>query len=105
MMQKGILSTAVLAVCLAVTSLATAKDPAADNSYHSHDKKYARSIQLGPRPFFWSRTWMKGRLRQSCSNAWTVPSKKTDFPIGHRGAGQTGKWSGTKAYDKSSIIF
>ena len=52
MMQKGILSTAVLAVCLAVTSLATAKNPAADNSYHSHDKKYARSIQLGPRPFF-----------------------------------------------------
>ena len=45
------------------------------------------SVQLGPRPFFLKDDMDEGRLKQkleSCSNG---PFKKTEFSIGHRGAG------------------
>lgn len=57
------------------------------SAYESNGDVEKDSVQLGPRPFFLKNDMDEGRLKrklESCSNG---PFKKTDFSIGHRGAG------------------
>ena len=53
--------------------------------YNNHDSN--DSVQLGPRPFFLVDSMQEGRLKRELQKCMDGPFKKSDFSIGHRGAG------------------
>lgn len=56
-------------------------------STRHHGKDTAHSVQLGPRPFFLVQDMDESKLKEKLSSCANGPFKKTDFSIGHRGAG------------------
>jgi len=52
--------------------------------WHGHR---GQSVQLGPRPYFLVEDMDEGRLKTELQQCTEGPFKKTDFSIGHRGAG------------------
>jgi glycerophosphoryl diester phosphodiesterase len=73
-------------VC-AIALLACAAIPAWSVADEDRGRVDSPSVQLGPRPFFLVNDMAESRLKgelQSCSDG---PFRKSDFSIGHRGAG------------------
>jgi glycerophosphoryl diester phosphodiesterase len=50
-------------------------------------RKHDESVQLGPRPFFLVNGMQDGRLKDRLMQCQNGPFYRTDFSIGHRGAG------------------
>lgn len=75
---------ASLAVSLLLTTTAIADGDGSERSYH-HGKD--QSVQLGPRPFFLVNDMDEGKLKKKLQKCSDGPFKRSDFSIGHRGAG------------------
>ncbi len=62
-----------------------------DREWHKkefkHDDNKRASIELGPRPFFLVNGMKKSKLQKKLASCKNGPFHKTDFSIGHRGAG------------------
>jgi len=69
----------VLSGCLAVAT-------AANDSHHDRDNG-VRNVQVGPRPYFLVDDMDPSPLKTALKQCSEKPIKKTDFSIGHRGAG------------------
>jgi len=54
-------------------------------THYKKDKEYP--VQLGPRPFFLVKGMDEGKLKEKLASCDKGPFKKTNFSIGHRGAG------------------
>lgn len=75
-------------VVLAVTSILLLSSVCfADTDIDIDIKNNDSSVQLGPRPFFLVNDMDEGELKKKLSSCKTGPFRKTDFSIGHRGAG------------------
>lgn len=72
----------VLLLGIANLSLADSKE-----SGRYYNKGKGSSVQLGPRPFYLVEDMDKGELKKKMESCANGPFKKTDFSIGHRGAG------------------
>jgi glycerophosphoryl diester phosphodiesterase len=79
---------AIFGVAAAVTALSGyLKVSTADNdSQHDRDNGI-RNIQVGPRPYFLVDDMDPSPLKAALKQCSEKPLKKTDFSIGHRGAG------------------
>jgi glycerophosphoryl diester phosphodiesterase len=78
------IATVAVALTLSATTVARA------DGGHENDESYRRSessVQLGPRPFFLLNEMEDGRLKRQLQKCTAGPFKKSDFSIGHRGAG------------------
>jgi len=60
---------------------------AGDDSQRTPDKKNDLRIHLGPRPFYLVEGMDAGSLKQKLSQCKDDKIHRTDFSIGHRGAG------------------
>jgi glycerophosphoryl diester phosphodiesterase len=78
---------AILGVAAAVTALSgyLAVSTAANDS-HDRDNG-VRNVQVGPRPYFLVDDMDPSPLKTALQQCSEKPIKKTDFSIGHRGAG------------------
>lgn len=71
---------------VATTSSANRHDDDGDADSH-HDGSGNSSIQLGPRPFFLVNDMEPSALKTRLKHCDNGPFRKSDFSIGHRGAG------------------
>ncbi|MDT8283580.1 MAG: glycerophosphodiester phosphodiesterase family protein [Gammaproteobacteria bacterium] len=58
-----------------------------DNYHAFHKKQKNNTVQLGPRPFFLIEDMDESKLKESLKQCENGPFFRTDFSIGHRGAG------------------
>ena len=59
-----------------------------DGEAKKHSKeKHNERVQLGPRPFFLVNDLARSQLKDTLLSCSDGPFEKTDFSIGHRGAG------------------
>ena len=70
-----------------LTGLMTATVNAADTREHQENKHQAASVQLGPRPFYLVEDMQASPLKQELQKCSKGPFRKSEFSIGHRGAG------------------
>jgi len=79
---------AILGVAAAVTALSgyLGVSTADNDSQHDRDNGI-RNIQVGPRPYFLVDDMDPSPLKTALKQCSEKPLKKTDFSIGHRGAG------------------
>jgi len=79
---------AILGVAAAVTALSgyLGVSTADNDSQHDRDNGI-RNIQVGPRPYFLVDDMDPSPLKAALKQCSEKPLKKTDFSIGHRGAG------------------
>ena len=79
---------AILGVAVAVTALSgyLAVSTADNDSRHDRDNG-VRNVQVGPRPYFLVDDMDPSPLKTALKQCSEKPIKKTDFSIGHRGAG------------------
>lgn len=77
---------AMLAVALTLCA-ATVVRADGGNEKHEDRGRGESSVQLGPRPFFLVNEMEDGRLKRQLQKCTAGPFKKSDFSIGHRGAG------------------
>jgi glycerophosphoryl diester phosphodiesterase len=75
------LTLAVVFGSLASASAVRAESPRPSNAGQGH------AVQLGPRPFFLVNDMEESRLKRDLLSCAGMPTRKTDFSIGHRGAG------------------
>ncbi|MEW5967984.1 MAG: glycerophosphodiester phosphodiesterase family protein [Pseudomonadota bacterium] len=76
---------AVTALLILTTVPAWAAEPPARDP-HRGDARNARSVQLGPRPYFLVEDMQDGALKRTLQQCANGPFRKRDFSIGHRGA-------------------
>lgn len=100
-MHKSVLSIVVLLSAFSIHAQALASDGADanlqekesqwqndNNEYDSYGrKKPDASVQLGPRPFYLIEGMDAGKLKNRLMQCERGPFYRTDFSIGHRGAG------------------
>jgi glycerophosphoryl diester phosphodiesterase len=79
------LALLALGLCVAGAALADSTDE--DRGSHEHDRRNDASVQLGPRPFYLVAGMDKGALKSKLLQCQNGPFYRTDFSIGHRGAG------------------
>lgn len=72
----------IIGTLLSFSAVADRYDGGRDYKEHRDN-----SVQLGPRPFFLVNDMDEGKLKEKLSSCENGPFKKTDFSIGHRGAG------------------
>jgi len=79
----------ILIVFSVVTSIFLSFSAVADrfDGERSYKEHRDGNVQLGPRPFFLVKDMDEGKLKEKLSSCENGPFKKTDFSIGHRGAG------------------
>ena len=78
------LTMATLAISLSLTTTAFASGNESENHYR---KAKDDSVQLGPRPFFLVNDMEDSELKRKLQKCSQGPFERTDFSIGHRGAG------------------
>lgn len=94
--KRTVLTTAVVLVLVFIAGVTVwaneSKDGGKNNPFKnqqklgkSHDSGI--SVQLGPRPFFLVNDMDDGQLKEELEQCSEGPFKRTDFSIGHRGAG------------------
>ena len=81
-LQNSILLMLVLSIILSSPVFADRVD--AEKNYHEGKDQ---SVQLGPRPFYLVKDMDDSKLKHKLESCEKGPFKKTDFSIGHRGAG------------------
>jgi len=75
---------------LVATLFASAYPAAADSRFgsnHESQMDHDQSVQLGPRPFYLVEGMEAGKLKDRLLQCANGPFYRTDFSIGHRGAG------------------
>ena len=76
-----------LTLILSCASLMASDEDDDKDKKHKKSGKNEQSVQLGPRPFFLVTDMDEGKLKKSLEQCENGPFYKTDFSIGHRGAG------------------
>lgn len=82
-----IILAAVLTVLVSVASVVPADAADPKGAAFGWYGKLGHSVQLGPRPFFLLQDMDEGPLKETLEQCTEGPFKRTDFSIGHRGAG------------------
>jgi glycerophosphoryl diester phosphodiesterase len=89
-MSLNVKTLALAVVVVVITGFASVTSADADHEKHgreSHREHNAHSVQLGPRPFYLVNDMDEGELKKKLQSCAKGPFMKTDFSIGHRGAG------------------
>ena len=76
-----------LLVCFVVLLITPASAKDRDHRGNGWDDQTGHSIQLGPRPFYLVDDMQPGKLKSKLEKCTGGPFKRSDFSIGHRGAG------------------
>ena len=88
---KQLVVSAIVAIFCTQATIVLAddhKDKREKNHYHYDKNKHnSHSVQLGPRPFFLVEDMTDSKLKKKLQNCADKPIKKSNFSIGHRGAG------------------
>src|SRR6185312_283850 len=80
----------VLSACAGVAQAGSDEDnygAQGDNVEHFGHAKHESSVQVGPRPYYLVQGMDPGKLKDKLLSCQDGPFRRTDFSIGHRGAG------------------
>ncbi|MCJ7499894.1 glycerophosphodiester phosphodiesterase [bacterium] len=82
-----IILAAVLTVLVSAAAVVPAEAGDPKGNAFGWNNTQGHSVQLGPRPFFLVQDMDEGPLKETLKQCTEGPFKRTDFSIGHRGAG------------------
>ncbi len=86
-MRKTVTALAALALIAAILVPATVLSGGQPAFAQPADIGQAQGVQLGPRPYFLVENMAEGKLKAKLQQCAAEPFQKSDFSIGHRGAG------------------
>ena len=92
---------------LLISNISSANERRDSKNYSTDSNSYgnnSNSVQLGPRPFFLIDDMDEGKLKKELKKCSNGPFKKTDFSIGHRGAGMQFPEHTKESYEAAALM-